>query len=364
MTDKEYSYWLHTIPGIGRKKTCLLLEKFGTAKEVFHAKEDTLETLAGIRKADVKNIIASRDTERVHAAYEKLQKNGIHFILAKEQEFPDSLRTIYDPPLALYYRGTLPAREQKAIAIVGARDCSAYGREIAKYLGRELGKAGFQIISGLARGVDVAGHQGALESSSYTCAVMGCGIDICTPLSNLDVYLKILKQGGILSEYGVGIEGRAGFFPERNRIITGLCDGIIVVEARKKSGSLISAELALEQGRDVFAVPGRIGDELSEGCNKLIQQGAYALISYKDILEYYKVELSYKKRGGEQEGVRLLQAEKLVYACLDLLPKHIDRIAGECKITVAEAMHILMVLERENLVRQEIPCYFSRIYKE
>lgn len=360
MTYKQYWYWLQNIPGIGRKKTAALLQDFASPSGIYQAKEAELIRTKGITKKDAKKIITSRNPEKIKEEYRKMRKKGIGFVAAGEEAFPRRLQHIYDAPYSLYYRGSLPENSQKAVAIVGARDCSAYGREVAACLGRELAKAGFLVISGLARGIDVCAHKGALSAQGKTYAVMGCGIDICYPASHIETYMQIIGSGGILSEYPMGMPAYPGLFPERNRIISGLSDGIIVVEAKERSGSLISAELALEQGRDVFAVPGRIGDALSAGTNRLIGQGAVPVTGYKDVIEYYGMEMSMSCPEVKKNNSLLEKEETMVYASLSLMPRHIDEVAKECGLSAACTMKVLIRLESEGLIRQDIPCYYSK----
>lgn len=191
-----------------------------------------------------------------------------------EQDYPSRLSGLPRMPRELYLLGTLPDPARPAVAIVGARHCTAYGRDAARRFGRILAMNGVEIISGMAYGIDAAGHEGALEGGGRTYAVLGCGADVCYPRQNRQLYEQILQRGGILSEYTPGTPAMPHHFPARNRIVSGLADIVLVVEARRRSGSLITVDCALEQGKTVYAVPGRIGDPLSEGCNALIAQGA------------------------------------------------------------------------------------------
>ncbi len=214
-----------------------------------------------------------------------LQEKRIHFVWAGDAEFPKRLRKIPDPPFALYYRGRLPEEERRSVGIVGARMASSYGREQARNFAVELAAGGIQIISGMAHGVDGIAGRGALEVSDASFAVLGCGVDICYPRENRDLYETLCERGGVISEYRPGTEPEARLFPPRNRIISALSDALLVVEARERSGTLITVDCALEQGKDVFAVPGRVCDARSTGCNALIRQGAGIAVSPKALLE-------------------------------------------------------------------------------
>ena len=210
-----------------------------------------------------------------------MAERGIFFLSREEQLFPQRLTAIPDAPYSLYVKGTIPQEwNNKTVAIVGARRCSAYGRSVAEKIAGRLAASGAWVISGMASGVDGSGHTGALRKNGYTCAVLGCGADICYPKSNSRIYQEILeKNGAIISEYPPGTNPSAPLFPARNRIIAGLADVVVIVEAKIKSGSLITADYALEQGKDIYAVPGRMYDALSEGCNNLIRQGAGIILT-------------------------------------------------------------------------------------
>lgn len=215
-------------------------------------------------------------------------KNSIDIISIQDEEYPEILKNIYDPPLYLYIRGNKKILKENSIAIVGCRECTQYGKKVAWELAYNIAKQNINIVSGLAKGIDGVAHKSAVVANGRTIAVLGNGLDIIYPSENIMLATEILKSGGaIISEYPLGERPQKQNFPERNRIVSGISKGIIVVEAKEKSGALITADFALEQGRDVFAVPGNINQETSIGTNKLIKQGANLITSYKDILEEY-----------------------------------------------------------------------------
>ncbi|MBQ9267687.1 MAG: DNA-processing protein DprA [Clostridia bacterium] len=214
-----------------------------------------------------------------------MEKYHIKVINITDEEYPQALREIYAPPITLFAKGDVSLLGQKSISVVGCRRASNYGLKMAKDLAYCLAKNHIVIVSGLAKGIDAMGHLGALEANGKTIAVLGCGVDICYPRENLNIYKKILENGLILSEYIVGTEPKPQNFPIRNRIVSGLSNGVVVVEAREKSGSLITADLALEQGREVYVLPGNVNSPQSAGTNALIKQGAKLITSAKDILE-------------------------------------------------------------------------------
>lgn len=278
-----------------------------------------------------------------------------------EEAYPSRLRPYGDMPKILYVRGELPGEEKKTAAIVGARDCSRYGAMQAYQYARKLAENGIQIISGLARGVDSFAHKGALDGGGHTFAVMGCGGDICYPAQNRQLY-ECMKngRGGILSEFPDKTPPYGRNFPMRNRIISGLADLVLVVEARERSGSLITAGYALDQGKPVYAVPGRVGDLLSQGTNRLIADGAGLASSVEILLE----ELGMIPKGQEDLGqiskISLASQEEMVYSCLDLQPKNIEEIFQETGLDVKEIAGILLKLELEGLIEEPVKNYYAR----
>lgn len=222
----------------------------------------------------------------------------IRFITPLEKEYPDRLRNIPDAPAGLYVRGKLPVKKGVSVAVIGARDCSDYGKYVAEHLGAFLGRNSVTVVSGMARGIDGISQWAALEAGGTSIGVLGCGVDICYPAGNRVLFNRLLEQGTIFSEYPPGTPPRAMNFPARNRIVSGLADAVVVIEARNKSGTLITVDMALEQGKEVFVVPGRVTDRLSDGCNKLIKQGAEILLSPEELLE----ELQELKERTEERG--------------------------------------------------------------
>ncbi len=365
MTQEEYNYWLANISGIGLKKIGYLLKYFESAKAIYHAPEGELEKFMEVcdgphsfRKSDINTIISSRDEEKIQNNYAKLIKNGIYFVSREDEHYPAKLRNIYESPFGLYYKGRLPREEEKLLAVVGARECSPYGKEMAKYFASCIAKEGVTIISGLARGVDSYAHEGALISEGLTYAVLGCGIDICYPRENINLYRELEQCGGILSEYPPGAKPLAGNFPMRNRIISGLCDGIFVIEAKEKSGSLITVDMGLEQGKDIYALPGRAKDALSEGCNNLIKMGAKLVTEPKDILE--DLIPNYEQKGDVDKKInKILETNgKIVYACLSLQPMHIEEISLRTGFSIDTLMEQLLVLELRGFVTQTTKNYY------
>ena len=277
---------------------------------------------------------------------------GIRYIRKEDKAFPEKLLELHDCPKGIYVRGNLPDPSKKSVAIVGARMCSAYGRATASYFARVLAAHDIQIISGLALGVDGAAHEGALMAKGKTFAVMAGGCDIIYPRSHVGLYENIRITGGIISEEPCGYPPIAKMFPKRNRIISILADIVLVVEARTKSGSLITADFAAEQGRDIFAVPGRLEDELSRGCNELIEQGAGIAISPERMLEI--MGENPKKSDNSKIFMQnvLAREENIVYSCLSLQPQSLEKLCSDTKLPIQYVIEAVMLLQLKGLAKE------------
>lgn len=360
MTSKQYWHWLAGIPGIGPRKTGWLLECFGTPEGVFRAKPEQMAKVSGISETDIHKICASRDEKSIIHSYMSLKKQKIRLITRQDPEYPEHLAHIYDAPWVLYVKGSPLQLQHPMVAVVGARGCSPYGETVAKKLGWELSQAGVIVVSGMAVGIDSFAHKGVLQNDGITYAVMGCGIDRCYPASGIDLYMKIQERGAILSEYPPGFPSVRGCFPMRNRIICGMCQAVVVVEARIRSGSLITADMALEQGKDVFAVPGRLGDALSEGCHHLLQEGATILTSVTDILDNIDIGRNFIINNSKNKNYVLEKEEQMVYSNLRLEPLHINEIVYQCGLPFSCVQSLLVKLELRGRVREYAPGYYVR----
>ena len=277
---------------------------------------------------------------------------GIRYISKEDKAFPEKLLELHDCPKGIYVRGNLPDPSKKSVAIVGARMCSAYGRATASYFARVLAAHDIQIISGLALGIDGAAHEGALMARGKTFAVMAGGCDIIFPRSHVGLYENIRATGGIISEEPCCYPPIAKMFPKRNRIISILADIVLVVEARAKSGSLITADFAAEQGRDIFAVPGRLEDELSRGCNELIEQGAGIAISPERMLEI--MGKNPKKSDNSKIFMQnvLAREENMVYSCLSLQPQSLEKLCSDTNLPIQCVTEAVMLLQLKGLAKE------------
>jgi DNA processing protein len=283
----------------------------------------------------------------------RLRTLGLRFLARSERSFPQLLGAIHDPPPGLFLRGGAESAllARPAVAIVGARACSAYGRQIARSLGRDLGAAGLVVVSGLARGVDAEAHRGALEAAATTVAVLGCGIDRDYPAAHRELARQVADTGLIVSEYAPGVEPAPWRFPARNRIVAGLCAATIVVEARERSGALITADFALEEGREVFAVPGEITSSLSAGTNALLRLGATPLTSAQDVLE------SYGLSPAAAVAPELSETAARVLACVRERAAGADALARATELGAGEVAVALTELELAGAVREEDGVY-------
>lgn len=292
--------------------------------------------------------------------WKKLDEKHIQFIPYYVPEYPEKLRNIQDPPYALYVLGKLPENNQKAAAIVGARRCTPYGEQMALEYGNILARAGIPVISGMARGIDGAGQRGALNGGGETYAVLGCGVDICYPRENIGLYMDIQKNGGIISEFPPGTEPLSWNFPRRNRIISGLSDWILVMEAKEKSGSLITADMGLEQGKDVYALPGPVTSVLSQGCHRLIRQGAGILLTPEELIEEWNIKVVRYGQKSDKNEKMLESPEVMVYSCLDLFPKGIEQLLNETNLSGQELMERLITLELKGYAKEVSRNYYIK----
>lgn len=357
ITYEDALLWLVTVPNMGYKKIKRLLEYFQIPEHIYTASEKILLACKCIKEQDVGHIMESRKDFNPEEERKKLEQQKIIFITERQEEFPAKLKYLPDGPKALFVKGKeLRGLNHPSAAIIGARVCSHYGWNTAKRLAGELAEQGICIISGMARGVDSAAHKGAMESGGITYAVLGCGVDICYPPENRLLYDRIQEQGALISEYPPGRRPNAWQFPERNRLIAGMSGCVVITEAKEKSGSLITARYALDQGVDVCAVPGRIDDPLSCGCNRLIREGAYPAIEVSDIL--FTMGISQKNKGNSK--IVLEKRNEVVYSVLCFYPQSVDEISEKTGMESGELYDILLQLQLAGLVEEPVKNYYIK----
>ena len=349
----NYSLWLGTIPGIGRKKIKKLREYLGSSKNIYHVSEKDIDRLTFLTEKDKEALKSSRTEQCLEEKERFLKEHSISFVTQEMEEYPKRLSPLEDAPYLIYYKGRLPREDMPSIAMIGARNSTPYGEAAAREFSWYFSKHGIQIISGMARGIDGASQMSAIKAGGQSFGVLGSGIEVCYPAENITLYQKLKEQGGILSEYAPMTKPSPGYFPLRNRIISGLSDVVLVVEAKERSGSLITVEYALEQGKEVFAIPGRINDVTSKGCNHLIFEGAGMADTPERILE----AMGWKnaKKGEEKQNrtkVRLEKNEMMVYSCLGLVPTGLEKIIGETKLPPSEILQILVQLQMQGIIRE------------
>ncbi len=355
---------LNLIDGIGSTRLRRLLETFGSLERLWQAEAAELRQVEGIGAQLASRIVAARGFDKaVQQECALAQRGGARIVTLEDEDYPTMLRAIPDPPLVLYVRGTLPAQDT-AVGIVGARLASLYGLQMAQRLGYDLGLRGITVVSGLARGVDGAAHRGALKSGSRTVAFLGGGLSRLYPPEHRELAEQIVRQGAVVSEYPMGMEPMAQNFPRRNRLISGLSLGVVIVEAAKRSGALITADCALEQGREVFAVPGKADAATAQGTNHLLKQGARLVTSVEDILEELGLEKTVhspssivhgKEEKSDKETIQspLMEEERVLLAQLvSDEPVELDTIVARTGVAASRCASVMLGLELKRLVKQ------------
>lgn len=358
----KYEYWLASIVSLSGRKKIFLWEMFSEAEGVYRARQESLERITVLTEREIAQIKAAqgRTEEEIEEELSYCAQRGINLTVWREETYPLRLRDIYNPPYGLFYCGQLPVWEKKSVGIVGARNCTYYGKSAAEQIGQELAAAGIAVVSGMAAGIDGAAQRGALRGGGSTYGVLGCGVDVCYPAGNRELYRQLIEKGGVISEYPPHTRPLALNFPQRNRIISGLSDVVLVVEAKYKSGSLITADFALEQGRDVYALPGRISDVSSQGTNRLIQQGAGVFLSMEDFLKEMHIFSKTEENSCRKKKISLENLERLVYSCLGLTPKSLEEILAETELGLGELMEVLETLRGLGIVSEVYKNYYVR----
>jgi DNA processing protein len=348
---------LNSVPGVGKVFYKRLVLRFGCPDEVFRAPEVELMRVEGARPPVVKAIKGFDGWDKAEEEAARAEAAGARVVTFAGKEYPANLKEVHDPPPYLYVKGALRPDDKVAVAMVGSRMATGYGRQITRKIARELAGKGITVVSGGARGIDTEAHRGALAAHGRTVAVLGCGIDVVYPSENGELYGLIAESGAVVSEYPVGTPPEPNNFPPRNRIISGMSLGVVVIEAADDSGSLITASYSLEQGREVYAVPGNVVSPTSRGTNSLIKKGAKLVEGPQDILldlfPYMKGYLKELDLEGERAPcVDLGPEEKALYECVSIEPLHVDLLASKSGMTISRALSLLLELELKGAVKQ------------
>ncbi|MBM4466035.1 MAG: DNA-protecting protein DprA [Chloroflexi bacterium] len=348
----EVKYWVgfSSVRGIGPMRFRALLDHFGDLETAWLADAQELKE-AGLDQRALENLVTARSTISLDKELEKIERQGARVLTWDDPAYPPRLLNIYNPPPVLYVKGEIVDDDQWAVAMVGTRGATVYGKEAARQLAGDLARNGITIVSGLARGIDSEAHRAALDAGGRTIAVLGSGVDVIYPAESRKLAKTVVERGALVSEYPLGTPPEASNFPPRNRIISGLSLGVVIVEAGERSGALITGDFALEQGREVFAVPGNIFRKKSMGTNKLIQQGAKAVLSVEDILEELNLTMV-----SQQAEVRAIVPENETEAALleyiTSEPVHVDEIGQKSGLPIAQVSSTLALMELKGMVRQ------------
>jgi DNA processing protein len=373
MTRLEALVGLNLVPEIGSIRLNILLELFGTPQNLLNAPYEKLISVLGIGEKIAHNI-TSLKKEDVEKEFQLAQKHNLKIITQDDPEYPENLKKIYDPPIVLYIKGDLLAQDKLSIAIVGSRRASFYGLTAAEKFAYELANLGFTVVSGLAYGIDTQAHKGALRAKGRTLAVLGNGLANIYPAQNKELSEQIAQNGAVISEFPVSTNPLKQNFPRRNRVISGLSLGVLVVEAARNSGALITADFALEQGREVFALPGKIDSGTSFGTNGLIKQGAKLVSHIEDIIEELNLgsisnNALPKKTDGIKDGLKedhltipeeLTNEESVLYNTLSYQPLHLDDIVDRLGLNASCVLNTLLRLEIKKLICQLPGKQFAR----
>ncbi len=345
--ENEYMMWLSALGHTSYRKKEMLLRLFGSAEELFKASRSQIERIKGLSEVNINDICGERNEDKLKKYAEKVYLGGIEYIIKGSNYYPELLLECYEPPFGFYVKGDKEVLNEQKISLVGTRKATSYGMAVAHSLGKEFVKNGAVVVSGMADGIDSASHRGALEGEGKTIAVLGCGVNVCYPKTNNILMKKIIQNGCVLSEYPVDERANARYFPYRNRIIAAMSMATIVVEAENKGGSLITANLALDFGREVFAVPGNITSRASEGTNSLIKAGAGVLTSAKDAFSTIGIDEKV-----EEPKKHLENNEKLVYDCINSEELTLDEITYKTGLDMTEVHLILLNLEMIGSVKR------------
>jgi DNA processing protein len=353
MNEKTAIWVLAGINGLGAASVKKIVSHFGSAAGVFDADEGLLEASSLFTKPMIGQLMEKRDGQAMGELLQKSTPPGAGFVSISEPEYPEKLKNIGDPPPYLYFKGRLDVFDGPSLAIVGSRRPTDYGRRITPRLAGELASMGVLIVSGLAFGIDAIAHQAALEAGGRTAAVFGCGLDYIYPRAHSALASRIIESGSLLSEFPKGTRPERFNFPVRNRIISGLTDGVLVVEAAEKSGALVTASLALDQGRDVLAIPGNVESKFSYGPNDLIKQGAVPVTSVEDIMTNFGWHKSQVSSRPDRDLSKLSLGERALFDHISVQPVHVDELGRKSRLSPARISELLLSLEIKGFIMRK-----------
>lgn len=353
---------LNAVKGVGSVTFRRLLERFGNPADVFGASIEELTGVEGVGRATAEAVRGFDGFGHAEEEVSKAERSAVEIITLSDARYPEGLREIHDPPPYIYVKGGFVPQDAASVAIVGSRTATVYGREVTARISRELARKGVTVVSGGARGIDTEAHRGAIDSGGRTLCVLGCGMDVAYPPENRALFSDVVKNGAVVTEFPFGTPPEGQNFPKRNRIISGLSLGVVVVEAAGDSGSLITASCALEQGREVYAVPGSVASPMSRGTNDLIRRGAKLVEGAGDVLEdlfpHLKERVGRLKAGGQDvlggpaKNPGLDGEEAVIYERIGIDPVHVDELAALCGMTASRALSVLLGLELKGAVKQ------------
>jgi DNA processing protein len=367
MDSREALVALNLVEGVGPIRVRQLLEKFGDAPSILKASKSQLAAVHGIGEETADAISRWETNVPLAAELKRIQEFGCHIVIQSDPEYPELLKQIYDPPIVLYVKGNLTAKDKNSVALVGSRMTTHYGIEVARKLGYQLGYVGVTVVSGGARGIDTAAHQGALTAKGRTIAVLGTGINIVFPPENVELYERIIGHGALVTQFPFNRPADRQSFPIRNRIVAGMTLGTVVVEANLTSGALITTNFANEYGRQVFAVPGRIDSPRSKGCHDLIKKGAKLCEGAEDILSEFEYLFPASNRPptphetGVLPGIELSENEQKAYEAMGEEELSIDEIIRKSGLPSSAVSVALFSLEMKRMVRQLPGKIFLRV---
>jgi len=359
MTEQEAVVILNAIPQIGPARISKLIEHFGSARKVFQVNDTELTRVDGFPRGLIEGIKRFDRDNFLKEEYSLIEKHRISLVIRGESNYPSNLNEIVQAPVVLYTKGEIDKRHDLCIAVVGSRRASVYGITTANKFAGRLAELGITVVSGLARGVDTSAHKGALRLKGDTIAVLGCGLSSAYPPENRELLEEISQNGAVVSEFPMATPPVSYNFPRRNRIISGLSIGVIVVEASLKSGALITSNFALEQGREVFAVPGKVDNFNAQGTNRLIKQGAKLINNIDDVIEELGFQIKacidqeeVEVNKEEKKGSGLSEQESKIYDNIKKEPVYIDELVKRCNYSSASILNVLLKLEVKKLIRQ------------